>query len=199
MCPASQSEMRGAAEKLRDEYGSNVIVTMGAQGAPSLCFQAGPILSIRFPYRSSVAGAGDGVLAGMALSYLRKESLEYGLLHGFALAGAILQTLPTADLEVEDYEALLPQIRMEPLQTYRFPRILLCKYYNYQSSKSLDVQDASQRFLRFSIPRKDHMSDSENSQFEVHDREVLETARSIIRRTESQAVGAGGDRCRSKK
>ena len=31
--PASQSEMRRAAEKLRDEYGSNVIVTMGSQGA----------------------------------------------------------------------------------------------------------------------------------------------------------------------
>jgi fructose-1-phosphate kinase PfkB-like protein len=63
----------------------------------------------------SVAGAGDGVLAGMALAYLRKQSFEYGLRHGFALAGAILQTLPTADLEIEHYEELLPQIKIEAI------------------------------------------------------------------------------------
>jgi hypothetical protein len=50
----------------------------------------------------------------MALAYLRQESLEDGLRHGFALAGAILQTLPTADFEVKDYQELLPQIRIEP-------------------------------------------------------------------------------------
>jgi hypothetical protein len=48
----------------------------------------------------------------MALAYLRSESFEYGLQHGFALAGAILQTLATADLRVEDYQELLPQIRI---------------------------------------------------------------------------------------
>ena len=113
--PASQSDMRGAAEKLRDEYGSNVIVTMGSQGAVAV-FSSGSyfVHPLSLPVES-VAGAGDGVLAGMALAYLHRESLEYGLLHGFALAGAILQTLPTADLEVEGYEGLLPQIRMEPL------------------------------------------------------------------------------------
>jgi fructose-1-phosphate kinase PfkB-like protein len=63
----------------------------------------------------SAAGAGDGVLAGMALAYLRKESFEYGLRHGFALAGAILKTLPTADFEVQDYQDLLSQIRIERL------------------------------------------------------------------------------------
>jgi fructose-1-phosphate kinase PfkB-like protein len=63
----------------------------------------------------SVAGTGDGVLAGIALAYLRKESFEYGLQHGFALAGAILKTLPTADFEIQDYQDLLSQIRIEPL------------------------------------------------------------------------------------
>jgi hypothetical protein len=46
----------------------------------------------------------------MALAYARRESFEYGLKHGFALAGAILQTLATADLRVEDYQELLSQI-----------------------------------------------------------------------------------------
>jgi 1-phosphofructokinase len=113
--PASQSEVRRAAEKLRDEYGSNVIVTMGSQGAIAVLSSGSYFVHPLSIPVESVAGAGDGVLAGMALAYLHQESLEYGLLHGFALAGAILKTLPTADLEVEDYEALLLQIRMEPL------------------------------------------------------------------------------------
>jgi fructose-1-phosphate kinase PfkB-like protein len=63
----------------------------------------------------SAAGAGDGVLAGMALAYERRASFEYGLQHGFALAGAILKTLGTADFRVEDYRELLPQVRIERL------------------------------------------------------------------------------------
>jgi 1-phosphofructokinase family hexose kinase len=113
--PNSRREVEQAARKLHDEYSSNVIITMGSEGAIAVfdkrsCF----IHPLSVPVES-VAGAGDGVLAGMALAYLRSESFEYGLRHGFALAGAILQTLPTADLEVEDYEELLPQIRVESL------------------------------------------------------------------------------------
>jgi len=58
----------------------------------------------------SSAGTGDGVLAGMALAYLRQKPLEYGLRHGFALAGAILGTLATADFLIENYQDLLTDI-----------------------------------------------------------------------------------------
>lgn len=113
--PASQQEARQAAVKLREEYGSNVILTMGSEGAIALFRDDSYYVhSLSVPVLS-VAGAGDGVLAGMALAYLRHESLEYGLQHGFALAGAILKTLPTADFEVEDYQELLSQIRIEPI------------------------------------------------------------------------------------
>jgi fructose-1-phosphate kinase PfkB-like protein len=63
----------------------------------------------------SAAGAGDGVLAGMALALERKEPLLYGLQHAFALAGAILKTLATADFRIEDYQELLSQIKITPL------------------------------------------------------------------------------------
>jgi fructose-1-phosphate kinase PfkB-like protein len=101
-----------AARQLHGELGSNVIITLGSEGAIAVCedrsYFVHPIpISV-----VSAAGAGDGVLAGMALAYLRSESFEYGLQHGFALAGAILQTLATADLRVEDYQELLPQIRI---------------------------------------------------------------------------------------
>lgn len=51
----------------------------------------------------------------MALAYFRQEPLEYGLQPGFALAGAILRTLATADFLVENYQELLPHICITPL------------------------------------------------------------------------------------
>lgn len=113
--PASQEEVKQAVRKLREEFGTNVIVTMGADGAIA-AFEEGSyfIHPISVPVVSS-AGAGDGVLAGMALAYLRHEPLEYGLQHGFALAGSILRTLATADFLVENYQDLLPHIRIAPL------------------------------------------------------------------------------------
>ena len=108
--PTSQAEVQIAAQKLHDEFGSDVIVTLGAQGAIAVSEDASYFIN-PIPVRVvSSAGAGDGVLAGMALAYSRRESFKYGLKHGFALAGAILQTLATADLRVEDYQELLPQI-----------------------------------------------------------------------------------------
>ena len=113
--PDSQQEVQQAARKLHDEYGSNVIITLGSEGAITVIGEKFYFIHPLSVPVVSVAGAGDGVLAGMALAYLRKESLEYGLQHGFALAGAILQTLPTADFEVQDYRDLLSQIRIERL------------------------------------------------------------------------------------
>ena len=111
--PTSQNEVQDAARKLREEHGCNVIITLGDQGAMAVFGDRCYLIHPPSVPVVSVAGAGDGVLAGMALAYLHQESFEYGLLHGFALAGAILQTLPTADLRVEDYQELLPQIRIE--------------------------------------------------------------------------------------
>lgn len=113
--PESRGEAQQAARKLHDEFGSHVIVTLGSEGAIAVSKDRSYFIQPLSVPVVSVAGAGDGVLAGMALSYLRGESFEYGLRQGFALAGAILQTLPTADLRVEDYQALLPQIAIEPL------------------------------------------------------------------------------------
>ena len=113
--PASRSEIENAARKIHDEYGSNVIITLGPEGAVAVLKGASYFIHPMLIPVVSAAGAGDGVLAGMALAYLRKESFEYGLRHGFALAGAILKTLPTADFEVQDYQDLLSQIRIERL------------------------------------------------------------------------------------
>ena len=117
--PASQAEVQQAARKLHKEFDSNVIITLGAEGAIAV-FDIGAyfIHPISIPVVSS-AGAGDGVLAGMALAYLRQEPFDYGLKHGFALAASILRTLATADFRIEDYQELLPAICILPLVSSR--------------------------------------------------------------------------------
>jgi 1-phosphofructokinase len=113
--PTSQQEVQRAARKLQEEFSPNVIVTLGAEGAIAVFEDAAYFIHpLSIPVVSS-AGAGDGVLAGMALSYLRQKPLEYGLQHGFALAGASLRTLATADFPVEDYQELLPKICIDRL------------------------------------------------------------------------------------
>jgi len=90
---------------------------LGEEGAITV-FEGGSyfVQPLSIPVTSS-AGAGDGVLAGMALAYSSKESIIYGLQHGFALAGAVLKTLATADFQIEEYINLLSQVNIIPLWT----------------------------------------------------------------------------------
>ena len=114
--PRSQQAVQEAAIKLHEKFNVDVIVTLGEEGAIAVFGDRSYLVHpVSIPVLSS-AGAGDGVLAGMALAYSRKESFEYGLQQGFALAGAILKTLATADFRVQDYQALLPQISIEPFK-----------------------------------------------------------------------------------
>jgi 1-phosphofructokinase family hexose kinase len=113
--PKSQPDVQQAIRKLQAEFGVDVIATLGEEGAVAVFKEdAYFVQPLSIPVVSA-AGAGDGVLAGMALSYEKQESHEYGLRHGFALAGAILKTLATADYRVKEYEELLPQICILPL------------------------------------------------------------------------------------
>jgi 1-phosphofructokinase family hexose kinase len=110
--PSTRDEIKQAAVELQQNFGAGVIVTLGEEGAIAV-FEEGSyfIHPPTLPLVSS-AGAGDGVLAGMAIAYSRQEPLEQGLRYGFALAGAILGTLATADFRVEEYQHLLSQVRI---------------------------------------------------------------------------------------
>jgi tagatose 6-phosphate kinase len=112
--PNSPTEVQQAAGKLHAEFGVDIIATLGEEGAVAVFAEGAYFVQPLSIPVVSAAGAGDGVLAGMALSYANRESHEYGLRNGFALAGAILKTLATADFRVQDYEDLLPQIRILP-------------------------------------------------------------------------------------
>ena len=119
--PASLHEYHHAAKMLQGQYGTDVIVTIGSEGALAVLGERSyRIPPFSLPVASS-AGAGDGILAGMALAYSLGEPLENGLRYGFSLAGAVLQTLATADFRINDYQALLPQITLIPISKEHSP------------------------------------------------------------------------------
>jgi 1-phosphofructokinase family hexose kinase len=103
-----------AARKLQARYGTSLVVTLGEEGAVAVL----PGRAYRIPPPQvevvSTAGAGDGVLAGLAVALSRGEPLEEGLRLGFAAAGAVLTTLGTADCRRADVERLLPTIELVP-------------------------------------------------------------------------------------
>jgi len=112
--PQSWEQIHLAACQIQERYGTAVVVTLGGQGALAVwgqqCYRIPPVQGAVV----SAAGAGDGVLSGLALALAQGLPLEQGLRTGFALASAILLTPVTADFNLEDYRALLPQVELVP-------------------------------------------------------------------------------------
>lgn len=103
-----------AAREVQAQYGVSCIVTLDADGALAVLSERAyriPPLEVEVV---STAGAGDGVLAGMAAALSRGDPPEEGLRLGFAAATAVLLTPGTADCRRADVERFLPQIRLRP-------------------------------------------------------------------------------------
>ena len=113
--PSTREEVRQAALELHRDYGTGVIATMGDVGAVAVFNEGTYFIHPPAVPVVSAAGAGDGVLAGMALAYSRRESIEQGLRYGFAFAAAILGSLATADFEVEEYLRLLSRVQISKI------------------------------------------------------------------------------------
>ena len=105
-----------AGRELQDKYGAALVITLGREGALALL----PGRAYRIPVLSipvvSTAGAGDGVLAGLAAGLSEGKPMEEGLRLGFAAAAAICLTPATADCRRADVERLLPQVELVPYQ-----------------------------------------------------------------------------------
>ncbi len=102
------------AAQVQRNTGVDLIVTLGSAGALALLGARHyriPPLQVK---AVSAAGAGDGVLAGMALALSRREPLENGLRLGFAFAGAVLLTPGTADFRPDDARRLVSQVELVP-------------------------------------------------------------------------------------
>ncbi len=104
-----------AARAVLDEYSTQVIVTLEAEGALAvLKDNAYRIPAPEVEVIESTAGAGDGVLAGIAYALANRLPLEEGIRLGTAAAGAVIMTPATADCRKEDIEHLLRSIELIP-------------------------------------------------------------------------------------
>jgi len=101
-----------AGRELQEKYGTALVITLGKEGALAvLPGRAYSIPVLKIPVVST-AGAGDGVLAGLAAALSEGRSLEDGLRLGFAIAAAVCLTPATADCRRADVERLLPQVEL---------------------------------------------------------------------------------------
>jgi 1-phosphofructokinase family hexose kinase len=104
-----------AARAVLDEYGTQVVVTLDAEGALAVLKESTyRIPAPKIEVIESTAGAGDGVLAGIAYALANHLPLEEGIRLGTAAAGAVIMTPATADCRKEDIERLLPTIELIP-------------------------------------------------------------------------------------
>ena len=104
-----------AARAVLDEYGTQVIVTLEAEGALAVLKEAAyRVPALKIEMIENTAGSGDGVLAGIAYALATRLPLEDGIRLGTAAAGAVIMTPAAADCRKEDIERLLQKVELIP-------------------------------------------------------------------------------------
>lgn len=101
-----------AGREVLQRYGTCPIITLGSAGTVAVLEDRAyriPPLPVEVV---SAAGAGDGMLAGIAASIYRGEPIEEGLRLGTACASAVCLMPGTADCRREDVERFLPEVRL---------------------------------------------------------------------------------------
>ncbi|MCJ7626253.1 MAG: hexose kinase [Anaerolineaceae bacterium] len=103
------------ARAILDQTGTQVIVTLDTDGTLAVLKESAfripaPVLTAI----ESTAGAGAGVLAGIAYALANSLPIQEGIRLGTAAAGAVILTPATADCRKEDVELLLPTIELIP-------------------------------------------------------------------------------------
>ena len=107
-------ELYQAGSEILQRQGTQVIITMGKDGALAVLVDRSyhiPPIPVAV---SSPAGAGDAVLAGVARALHLGESLEQGLRLGIAAATAVCLQPGTADYALADMRRFLPQVELIP-------------------------------------------------------------------------------------
>ena len=112
----SLTDVYTAGKDLQKRYGCSLAITLGDDGAmlilPDKAYRV-PTVAVEVV---STAGAGDGVLAGIAAGLSNGWPAEEGIRLGIAMAGAVCMQLATADCRKEDIEKILPQVKLIPFE-----------------------------------------------------------------------------------
>ncbi len=110
----ADAELYEAGREIQEQYGTQVVITMGKDGALAILNKR----SYRIPpiavAVSSPAGAGDAVLAGLAHALHHDRPLEEGLRLGIAVATAVCLQPGTAAYDIADMKRFLPQVDLIP-------------------------------------------------------------------------------------
>ncbi len=109
----SNQEIRDAALFLIKRGARSVIVSMGKMGAMFVDGERAlyaPALDV--PVHSTV-GAGDAMVGGVLLGLTKGGSLVEAFRYGMAAGAASVMTEGTQPLRLDDFQALLPKVRMQ--------------------------------------------------------------------------------------
>ncbi len=105
-----------AARRIQALGVSRVVVTLGAGGAvlgldEGLWFAA----AAQLPHFHNSVGSGDAFLAGLLLGLMDGQDLPAALRIAAAAGGANAMTPGGGCLDLQDYQALLPLVTVEPM------------------------------------------------------------------------------------
>ena len=112
--PTDAAVVQAARERVNRGVGA-VVISMGARGA--ICVAAQRAWRVRPPVveRRSTVGAGDSMVAGLAVALARGDDLVAALKLGAAAGAATAASTGTGLGTADAVEALLPQVEIEDL------------------------------------------------------------------------------------
>jgi 1-phosphofructokinase family hexose kinase len=101
-----------AAAEISIRYGTNVLLSLGAEGA--VAAQAEEIFLVKNPSieAKSAVGSGDCMLAGLTHGFLNGLSFEESVRCGVAAGTANTLTIGAGQFNIEDFERLRGQVRI---------------------------------------------------------------------------------------
>ncbi|MDI7274869.1 MAG: 1-phosphofructokinase family hexose kinase [Anaerolineae bacterium] len=112
---ATAQEVAQAGRELLDWGIDLIVATLGGRGAVAVT-SGNTWLVPPLPVQPlNCAGAGDAMMAGLAIGYARGWPVEEGLRLGAAAAAAVVITPGTAQCHRSDVERLLPQVVLEAM------------------------------------------------------------------------------------
>ena len=101
-----------AAAEISTKYGTNVLLSMGGNGA--IAAKGHDVFVLESPSVDvkSAVGSGDCMLAGLTYGFLRGFSLEEAVVCGVAAGTANTLTIGAGQFKIEDFERLRRQVRI---------------------------------------------------------------------------------------
>jgi len=110
--PGGLLDFTKAASEISTKYKTNVVISMGANGA--IAAKGNDTLIVKNPRveAKSAVGSGDCTLAGLAHSFLQGLSFEECVTCGIAAGTANTLTIGAGRFKIEDFERLREQVRL---------------------------------------------------------------------------------------